>query len=438
MQLRCELTTLWFPFGGGFDLGEPIPIPQFNSLEVTIELNGQRTASLEVSVFDYPIYTMTPYDYCLRVWMKPDYEADDEFLVFWGQIPNVDIDVTAATCTFHAVDPSLRLMAHFIRLGDMALNKPDHAYFPNPYDRAVPVNGEGIRMCIDAAQNIGWDGIDPLGLNQAGRYPPLGIYYGTDTSETIAFDSNLVVKFTRGQQVWDAIQEIVSHEPGPEFELAPSTLNEGCYVELNTFDRAGLVSPTTGHSYDTPVTFQQGWIDYELGEGDPVGTLQADNAKITHSAGGKLVTHAHVLSSEDAGIAKRVTTANPGTLSTGGAARYGVFVEWDQTQYGAKNTDLLSLRGQYILAAYGRPNDICTVAPNPDCEFQYLRDYMVGTTVNVRYQRGGVSIEDPNYAWAEMEARITGVTLRQGASILGETELTTVPHVTESTIDEDS
>lgn len=350
------------------DVAGPGPIQNFEATNVEIPLNGQRSGSITFPMDSPWGQQVYPYERAVVVCYTPT-TIDDFPLtpIIWGKCVKPVFDDETQKVTMPLVDPGAHMEHHFLRYGDQAIGRAPG----NPWHRQVPVDWQGILMLIDAARNI---------PNQNTRNcPDIGVYARadySDTADTLDAATKLKMKFGRGDEVWQSVEDLTEHDIGPDIVLRPTLdrMDERAYVELEIFDRLGV---------DTGVRFESG--------------TARNNATVSFSPGGKLITHDHVLSQDGK---KRVTA-----VDTGSSATYGVYVSWDVTNYKATDTPILKAFGKEQIKKYGKPPLFNVIKPNPDCNFKFLRDYDVGDTVTA-VQR------TPNKTW-QTPARILKVTVQQ-------------------------
>jgi hypothetical protein len=426
-MLEFEIANLYRPDpdATNFVDGEVVTVPgtQENG-KVTIPLCNQQEAEVQISMWDPDaIYAMQPYQYRLRAWLKTSY---GNFLVHDGIITEPVLDTDTETITIPSVDHSHRAQHHFIRLGDLA------------YDVELPLVGPSLALIMEAAQNLTDTSAGP---SQADRYPPLGIdasIAGLDLNETWMANPSPGIKFERGEQVWEAFLQMVGIQTAPEFMLIPIDGVPGVYQALYTTTRCGLHDPVndiwvpdqteaeyylnqaaTGVLTDVPIMnglFVSGW-----GE---------DNCFIRYRPGGRIVSHVHVLADGrgDADEDRRITTADTGT-----AVQYGVYVDWEQTNFKSADDENLKNRGRQILAAYSVPPEFFDLKIKPHCTYGYLRDFLVGTVIEASWHVGVLRYNN-------VRGRIMEVRLFQDEKYDAKhrTELTVQPHYTQASVDEDA
>lgn len=357
MALRFELTTLSKPASGA-TAATPISILgrilQFQDAEVGIPIMDQRTAKLTISMYD-PILAklvslghvdadgnpLLAYATMLRVWY--DYRPDAP--TFWGAISVPEFNYGDGTITLNAVDRGLSLENHFLRLGDTALDAA------NGFQGLVPPDTRGLRMLRDAGLNT---------VAQNARFmPDLGIKDGPFTSIDMTDSANWV-KLDRGDQVWQRMKDVGGLLAGSEWELDPiDDLYD--YAQLNCFD-------FQGQDRSNSLIFQSGF--------------GKNNCTIDHTPGGKLYTHAHVLSSD--GV-NRETSVDVDSSNLRGA-----YVYWDATNYTAGHSKLLKARADMIVGLYGVPPDYATITlpPDPETDIHYWDSFSIGDIVNAQAKRG--------------------------------------------------
>ncbi len=364
--LDWHVTGLWYPGETTVDYYGRVADPAGG--EVRMIRNGSRTADVTVSMFDPIVQYLVgkPYARFLKVYYRDQ-------LVFWGPAKLMVGDMAAGTLRISAMCPSLRMIYHQLRRGDL-IGAPIELDAGNDDKGAVTVDHVGLRILRDAA------------LNTAGQtargVPDLGVTNGTNTY-TADPDSRLGV--TRGDQVWNTIVQL-SESLGPDFELEPHETTVGTYAKLNTFASQGTdISDTVAYHY---------------------GTGHQNLENLTFSDGTKYITHAHVLTRD---LTHRVTSSNPES-----SAETGPYVSWDATDYDghdASDADVeavLSAYGLDIIKAYSRPLiglDL-TLPIEGASDYRYGTDYNMGDIIGVAGRQGYVDLEEAPY-------RINAIALQQ-------------------------
>lgn len=362
--LVFQVTGLWDPATETAAYYGLISDPAAANVE--IPLNDSRRASVTVSVYDEIVADVLGHSYarCLKV----HYHGE---LIFWGPIKLNEVTFgDDDTVTFNAVDPSLRLIRHYLRRGDLDgdLNAANQ-------DRAtVTIDHNGLRLLRDAALNI---------PEQTTRgVPDLGIIDGFND---FAASPDDLMGVQRGDQVWNAML-MLSASLGPDFELEPIDDTPLAYARLNTFTTQGI---------DRSSSVQ---LHYALG--------LANLDDLSWTEGEEYTTHVHVL---DRNLKYRVTPANLDT-----SAQTGPYVDWDPTDYDADaivQADaerVLLAYGQDILIAYSHP--LIKAQPvlpiETDDAPRYLRDFAVGDIVGLAGKKGHATLPEGDY-------RIVKVTISQ-------------------------
>ncbi|MGZ6587112.1 MAG: hypothetical protein ACXVHX_22715 [Solirubrobacteraceae bacterium] len=381
--LEWHLTGLWYPDATSVDYFGRIADPIDG--EVTIPLNDSRQAEVTVSLHDPMVTSLIGHTYarCLRAYYRGR-------LVFWGPVKIADVDMEAETVKFTAVDPSLRMISHYLRRGDLngALSAS------NNDQGTVSIDHIGLRLLRDAANNI---------PEQPARgVPDLGLIDGAN--DFVAAPTDLM-GVHRGDQVWNAMLQLCA-SLGPDFELEPIQDTAGAYAKLNTYRQQGQAREAT--------------VKWHYGTG-------YDNlAGLSFTEGTKYITHAHVL---DRALIYRVTVAEIDE-----SALTGPYVEWDATDYDATGVPeadaerVLRAYGTDVIDAYGSPLVTCElklpVETGADDEYHYLEDYAIGDTVEVAGRVGAIELRAGVH-------RITQVRLVQsGPENSVAPEVTVVPSVT--------
>lgn len=343
-------------------------LTQFTEARVEIPANDSRIASAKISLHDPAIDLVQPYSTLLHVLYVT---ASTAWNVFWGVISNMQ-ENDDETVTLNCVDRSLSLQRHFLRYGDQAVNGTTHPTLPNPYGKGhVPLDSTGMAMLLAAGQNT--DEQDDRGV------PALGIILGTDntspTSETM--------EVRRGDEVWRTMLDLVRHDIAPDFELEPIDTVDNVYAQINFYTRQGDPDPEN-------LILQHGF--------------GKDNARIRFDVGGKIATHAHVLSTGDE---KRVTVADAAASDD-----IGVYVDWDATDYATSETAALQARGRQITDQYAEPPEYFDVDLTDDSGLYYMEDFTVGSACRAqkRIRRAPVTGRD---VVRQADGHITKVTLEQ-------------------------
>lgn len=328
-EFVVQLTPLIRPDGPA-DEADFITVTQFADLDVGHAINGFKTAKVTLSMFDSVVENLEPFKFALRVLYEDRLEP-----VFWGQ-SNLSKDYEAGTVTLEAQDPSLRMLHHYLRRGDTALNALD-----GDVDQgAISADANGIALAVEAAQNIASQDArnDPsLGLDVVDESTPVGP----------------VVVVERGQETWQVTSDIADNEVGPEITMdTADTLN--VYAHLVTHDFLG-----TDRVSATPDTPAAGEVVFDYG-------LGADNIETGPSVVAiPPVTHAHVLSEDRV---YRETKAAFDEFGVPTSNMFGVFVRWVRTGFNVAggDTTILLEKAKAIVRAYGFPLRQVQFALRPD------------------------------------------------------------------------
>lgn len=367
--LEWHITGLWYP--------EETTVVYYGRISdpsdglVTIPLNDSRLAEVTMSIFDPAAAALVgkTYQRCLKVYHR-------DILEFWGPIKLIDVDMAAGTIKLSAVDPSLRLIRHQLRRGDIGGDLGAASG-----DRAdVSIDHFGLRLLRDAGLNT---------TDQTARgVPDLGIIDGSNDFEEA---SGFRMGVTRGDPVWGQMTQL-SQSLGPDFELGPIEGVPGAYAELNTYAAQGSDVADT-------VVFQYG-----------LGKQNVENVSLEEGA--QYTTHVHVLSRD---LKYVVTSADVES-----SAETGPYVDWDATDFDSANAEtaettvaVLTAHGQDILRAYGRPlQTVQLELPiNAESDYQFRVDFALGDKVGVSARLGNVEIGTADDGWHKH--RITTVRLLQ-------------------------
>lgn len=363
-------------------------VSQYTDAEITIPYLRERTAKVTLSVFDRALAEMLEnagglraYEHCLfvRYLGQP---------VFWGPIVTPEWDLEQATVTLNAVDPSVRLQHHYLRLGDDALNSD------NGFDGSLPVDHRGLRKLRDAAFVTGPQAA--LGI------PDIGIEDGTNDCT----ESDLRLRVTRGDEVWAQMIELASVPGRPDFELEPLDISDRplSYCRLNTYESQG--------------TDRTGEIVWHCGFG-------ADNvANVSWSPGGKVVTQSTVTSQD----AQHRSTILAPTV----AQAIGVYSSWNARDFNGNDDEVFAAYATGEVQAYAPPPNYLKVTLRRDTPHRYGGAYVIGDTIRVCAKRGFMHSGD-------IDAAVVQVTLRQAddiGDIVEDVDLEPVDTVDIETLDE--
>lgn len=296
-------------------------------------------------------------------------------------------DAKARTCTITAVDVD-RLIAHNVRLGDVALN------LDNGFDGLIPVDYRGLRLLRDAANNT---------TEQNDRFvAPLGIRDGTNTNT----ESAQRVTVGYGANVHQSMLQLAAGLGAVEFEIEALDVDDpGAYpnyMQLNTFDRQG-VDMAQG-AVARVFHYRYGLVNLDNFKADP----------------GMFITHAHVLGD---GAKPRATRYH--ALSS---RLRGVYVAWRATQLkvAADNLAPLEQIAEAFIKAYGVPLQSYTMNLKPIDLQRWVPgvDFGIGDVI-----RGGVKVD---YFIRERDVRVVRVVLRSAGRLGGLTaDIKVVPSLVE-------
>lgn len=344
-QFVVQITPLLRPDPGFVDEADVVTVTQFADLDVGHVINGFKTATVTLAMGNPLIAELQanealgffrPFRFALRVLYEDRLEP-----VFWGQSNLIkdfggELDGTHGLIRLEAQDPSLRMLHHYLRRGDAALNG-----LGGDVDQgAISADANGIALAVEAAQNIASQDArnDPmLGLDVVDASTPVGP----------------VVQVERGQECWQVATDIADNEVGPEYTMdTAETLNT--YAHLVTHDL--LSTDRTSATPDTPAA---GEVVFDFGRG-------ADNIETGPTVTPiPPVTHAHVLS-EDRRY--RETRAAFDEFGVPTSNMFGVFVRFVRTGFNVSGGDTAVLveKAKAIVRAYGFPLEQVSFALRPD------------------------------------------------------------------------
>lgn len=369
---------------------------QFADVGVHHILNGFKTAEVTLSMEDPVVEGLEPREFALRILYENRLEP-----VFWGPC-NINDDYENGKCILNAQDPSFRLLHHYLRRGDDAINGT-----PAVDKGTITPDARGIIEVIAAADNYG----DQITRND----PSLGVFVYLSGSK-YSTERDLPIIVERGQECWQVITNISKHDVGPDIDMeTPFDGSLYFYTNLATYD-------DLGRDLTADITWNYG--------------PQLPGVNIEP---GRATTHAHVLSRD----AKFRRTAG----SVNASNKVGPHVDWiptdlefpdgDDAALQAKANDVvkayayapkfLSIRQRpdaVLVDNYGNPSFIAPGGTKPST-------YYIGDRITVAATRGYRSFNGP--------ARIIEVHLKQsGPRGLVTTELKLVPTVGDFGDDEEA
>lgn len=376
--LVFQLTGLWKP-------GETT-VPFYGQVndplagEVSRLLDDTCTASVTYSMHN-PIAGVVAalpyatYGMCLKVYY-------DGVLRFWGPVKVRDRDFTNGTVRLDAVDPTLRLVRHYLRRGDLA---GDGELIAAGHDQGfVTVDHLGIRLLRDA------------GNVDEGVLPPLGIIDGTND---FVADPDAKIGVGRGDPLMEKILAL-SQALGPDFSVDPDDSGTvGVYATLNTYARQGE---------DRTGTVQ---LHYGLGRCNLEGLQEIEGEEYTNMV--------HVLDSESK---FRVTVGNATAI-----VATGPYIGWEQTELDTTHVDIVEAetilyqRGVDIMRAYSKPSSAVTVTLPIDepGSIRYGIDLDMGDTISVAGKVGEETMEEAPFRIVKWSAQLEGEGVRQSLDLIG-------------------
>lgn len=341
---------------------------QFSDVSVHHILNGFKTAEVTLDMTDPVVAGLEPWEFSLRVLYEDRLEP-----IFWGPC-NIKDNYRTRKCILAAQDPSFRLLHHYLRRGDDALNN-----IPEKDKGSIFPDYSGIQLVVAAAQNVP--------SQDARNDPALGIIpsnYGSTSRSTLP----IIVE--RGQECWQVIQSITKHKIGPDIDMETNyTDPNDNYVYLGVYDDLGR-----DLTEEVILTY-----------GPELTEVQVEPGRST--------THAHVLSSD----AKNRRTAG----SVAASNKVGPHVDWVPTDltFPQGNDDALQVLADARVAGYGFAPKFITIQSRPDAVLadNYGHPFFeapVGTKPSTIYVGDRVTVSaEWGYRSHIGPARITEVHLNQ-------------------------
>lgn len=360
--------------------GSPVDrgsILEFDSAEVIVALCDQRTGRVVVSMEEPSSAYLSEGDTAIKV-------IYGQTLALHGIATKVNDQFAAGTVTATVKDPTVRLQHRNLRYGHSSVTA---SLDPLP---GIPLDGTGLRMLITDAGG-------------GGSIPHTHIQTGVDTvtPQGTVDDGGLYVKATRGQQVYDAVQQMLDAASGFEVDWAPvdaehpgdADWEAGAMVECRTVLTLGKDKRPGNDDDNKPVTLAFGLHLADVGvEGDAESMV---NYAVEVVGGGQD-------SPDD-------TNAKAGAYNSASWHQYGIWESW--TASGDNLADavrkaVLKNRALRTVMAYGSPPEFVTVILDADFPgLRYPEDIDVGDFVRISAHRG--------YRSRTLDARIVQVRLSQ-------------------------
>lgn len=363
-MFQVRLTTPWYPadsayFNADTPFGDsdfrfgagPWPVADFHECRSGIPVSDGRAASVKVSMDDVGLRTcqrdwgVAEFNVLLAVWWNGHF-------VHWGPLLEPEWDLTNGVVTLSSVDSTARMSNHYARIGDDLATSAGNA----PFGRwVIPVGSWGLKKLRDTANNL-------PGF-QEDHCPPLGIRDGVDTALTP------VEAFTiqRGQETFSTMKDLVGHASGPELDFKPVWGVPGVYCDMDIHGKMGYT--WNGSSFDpVKVWYEAPVFDFNQGSESLDG--------LVIRGGGRLITHAHVLSQN--GNRRTVADADAAELN-------GIWVYWDATDYTTtkKNDSVLLERGKALISGYSQPLFSADASIKPDGPFAFIDNCYLGDPINL-------------------------------------------------------
>lgn len=367
---------------------------QFSDVNVHHILGGFKTAGVTLDMTDPTVAGLEPWEFALRILYEDRLEP-----IFWGPC-NIKDNYATKKCILEAQDPSFRLLHHYLRRGDDALNND-----PEQDKGTVYPDFTGIESVVNAAEN--------LASQDARNDPSLGIIT-YDYDSTLHDEMPIIIE--RGQECWQVIQSIRTHKIGPDIDMETnySDLSTN-YVYLGVYDDLGR-----DLTDDITLTF-----------GPMLTNVQIDPGRST--------THAHVLSSDT----KHRRTAG----SVAASNKVGPHVDWIPTDlaFPRGNDAALQVLADARVGGYGFAPKFITIQSRPDAVLtdNYGHPFFeapVGTKPSTIYVGDRITVAaEWGYRSHNGPARITEVHLSQpGSRGPVVTDLKLVPTIGDLGDDEES
>lgn len=379
--------------------------------EVMIPKNDSRTAKVTLSVYNEVVTQIGTTEYpalerMLKVYYIP--HQTEVYLVFWGVIIKPHWNFSQGTVEVNAHDPSLAWKKGNHHYGDTVVGTRTRGGFP--------MDGRGIRMLAESVM----PNVDQLARGVRGP----GILWGINTvpnekkrpadlNKPNAATDGVWSLATRGQQVFESIQNVVEAADGPDWQLRPTDdfKERGFFAYLDTFARQG--KDRTGQ-----IVWHYGFgrNNLENMEWEPDGDA-VKNWAIEVAPGGPSTK-------EDTG---RIAAAH----KDGSFTRIGIYENWESSNN--KDTQqVLQTKANAWVAAYGTPPDLVTLTLRPErygtrgqaeSPYKYMTDFQIGDVMRAVGRKG--------YAFVDLQGEAQSVTLTATTRTESRTSVELAPYLEE-------
>jgi len=363
-------------------------IIEYDAGIVTIPLSDRRTGSITVRMEN----PASEYFGCGTMALKAVY---GDALIMHAIVTKPVDDFAAGTVTANALDPTVRLEHRAFRYGHSSVVA---STAPNP---GIPLDGTGFRMPITDAAG-------------GGTIPHTHITAGTDTvpAQPAPGSGGLYVQVSRGQTMWDAVNQMTQAASGFDVDWAPIDADHpgagwvaGDMVEARTVPVQGTDRRTTNILGNKPVTFVHGIECSIVSEPDAEHTV---NYAVKVIPGGQS-------GSTDTG-------SKAGAYNRASWVAIGIWEQWESV---GDNLDpavrqaVLKDRALAQVQAYGTPPAYVTVTLAPTNPLRFPADVNVGDLVGVYARRG--------FRTFAADVRITQVTITGAGTADAQVQFLCVP-----------
>lgn len=190
--------------------------------EVTIDLNGQRTATVETSLEERIADWIHPTKSRCKVFCHPEANDPEKFILHNGLILNPVSD--GQRVEIPSVDQSVRL------LNASPARLPTEESPESLWDAVEMEDSELMWEIIERSdeRRIELNLEEPDSPNPV---PSHGVIQG-DLADSFKTRSSRIVE---GQTTWDGLLEIAGRDHSPDFELEPLDREDGIHSALNTY-----------------------------------------------------------------------------------------------------------------------------------------------------------------------------------------------------------
>lgn len=347
---------------------------QYSNLEVVDALSDSRTCRFRCPIHDFNslgqsnVNHFRPLDRMVKVFYRG-------YLIFWGQVTKPIFNFQEGSVEVNAHDPSVFWKYHQFKTGDDALT-------------GVPVNGAGLWQLAQAAYPTDETGLHP------------GIVLGVGSDYLIEDeDTRRIMRFARGDNVFDSIQALAEAADGPDWKLVPIDANNDPYgVWEDGYTHALHSELEISRERQEEVVFHYGFGRTNL-------------ANFIYEPDGLTIRNRYVVENAR-GLLRVAKLFNDGNGN--GTLHHGIMEGWEQADGRGVSAEALEEKARAMVKAYAAPLPTFTIEPMWDqglmgsaasTPWRYPSGYKPGDRIRAVAKTGEMTVD--------LVGRVMKVTLTQ-------------------------